>query len=228
MEASHTSNPSWPQRGSLKRRVLVTASAAALMFAGSGMPVAGAGEQVAGPGITTAQRHRPAGRAASGRPVVRPARPVPRLTRPARRSTQPPAARLHEAEAIADSSGWDWRRAGIAIRVGFHPEACCHWGVYDSGDSSLWIGPTAFANATRLRYTVLHELGHAWQWHSGRLESLAADMARWGHRGGVRLEAGADCMSVVWGASRNAGRYWACPPGAAGLVARRLAGDWSS
>jgi hypothetical protein len=31
----------------------------------------------------------------------------------------------------------------------------------------VWIGPTAFGNLTRLRYVVLHELGHAWQYHTG-------------------------------------------------------------
>jgi hypothetical protein len=133
---------------------------------------------------------------------------------------------LQHLEAIAASSGWDWRRADVAIHVGFHPEACCHWGIYDSGDGSIWIGPSAFANATRLRYTVLHELGHAWQWRSGHLDQLAADMARWRHRGDVRLEASADCISVVWGASPKAGHYWACPLSAANLAARRLAADW--
>jgi len=134
---------------------------------------------------------------------------------------------LQQAEAIADGSGWNWRGAGVVIHVAFHPQECCHWGVYDYRDSSLWIGPTAFASPTRLRYVVLHELGHAWQWHSGHLDKLAADMAPWGHGGTDGLEAGADCISVVWGASPSAGHYWSCPSSAAALVARRLAGDWS-
>jgi hypothetical protein len=155
-------------------------------------------------------------------------RPRRRSTRPARRSRQSPSARPQQAEAIADSSGWDWRRAGVVILARFHPEECCHWGVYDPRSKSLWIGPSAFANPSRLRYTVLHELGHAWQWRSGRLDRLSADMAPWRRRGMAALEAGADCISVVWGASPRSGHYWACPPAAARLVARRLAGDWSS
>jgi hypothetical protein len=144
-------------------------------------------------------------------------------------SPHPDSGRLQRVEAIADSSHWDWRRAGVVIHSGFHPQDCCHWGIFDSRDSSIWIGPDAFADPARLRYTVLHELGHAWQWHSGRLDRLSADMAPWGHRKMVAgLEAGADCLSVAWGASPRAGHYWACPPGATDLVARRLGGDWSS
>jgi hypothetical protein len=158
-------------------------------------------------------------------PSVRPAA----AHRPSPPPTQPASARLQVVEAVADSSHWDWRRAGVVIHAGFHPQDCCHWGIYDSRDSSIWIGPSAFANPARLRYTVLHELGHGWQWRSGRLRYLSADMAPWGHRSMVAgLEAGADCLSVVWGAGPKAGHYWACPPGAIDLVARRLGGDWSS
>jgi hypothetical protein len=135
-------------------------------------------------------------------------------------------SRVEQVEAIADESGWNWRSAGVVIHVRYHPDDCCHWGIYDTRDTSLWIGPSAFASTTRLRYVVLHELGHAWQWHSGHLDSLAADMAPWGHRRRNGLEAGADCISVVWGASARAGHYWSCPSPAAALVARRLTGDW--
>jgi hypothetical protein len=144
------------------------------------------------------------------------------------RATPPSSARLEQVKAIADSSGWDWRRAGVTIHAGFHPQACCHWGIYDSRDGSIWIGPSAFAHPARLRYTVLHELGHAWQWRSGRLDRVSADMAPWGRRGIAALEAGADCLSTVWGASPRSGYYWACPQAAAGLVVRRLADDWGS
>ena len=168
-----------------------------------------------GSGVAAATVHRGRG--------VRPAAPRRPAARPA-----PSPDRLRQAEAIADSSGWDWRRAGVVIHAGFHPEACCHWGIYDFRDGSIWIGPTAFASPSRLRYTVLHELGHAWQWHSGQLDRLSADMAPWGHRAMAGLEAGADCVSVLWGASPNSGHYWSCPAAAARLVARRLAGDWGS
>jgi hypothetical protein len=160
--------------------------------------------------------------------IVRPPPPPPPTTTS---TTGRPAAAvspssLQQVEAIADGSGWNWRGAGVVIHVAYHPEECCHWGVYDYRDGSLWIGPTAFATTTRLRYVVLHELGHAWQWHSGHLDQLASDLAPWGHAGTDGLEAGADCISVVWGANPGAGHYWSCPSSAAALVARRLAGDW--
>jgi hypothetical protein len=159
--------------------------------------------------------------------IVRPPASPPTTTSTTGRPASAVApSRLQQVEAIADGSGWNWHGAGTVIHVAFHPQECCHWGVYDYRDSSLWIGPTAFASPTRLRYVVLHELGHAWQWHSGHLDSLAADMAPWGHAGTGGLEAGADCISVVWGASPGAGHYWSCPASAAALVARRLAGDW--
>ena len=48
-----------------------------------------------------------------------------------------PVARI---EAIADSSGFDWRAAGVTIHFGYNPDACCHSGIYDYRDNSLWIG----------------------------------------------------------------------------------------
>jgi hypothetical protein len=132
---------------------------------------------------------------------------------------------LQQVEAIADSGGFDWRAAGVTIHIGYNPDACCHWGIYDYRDNSLWIGPTAFAGQSRLRYVVLHELGHAWQWATGRRGQLAADMAPWGYSGNDALEYGADCVATVWGARTN--HYWTCPAAAQALVSRRLAGDWS-
>jgi hypothetical protein len=113
----------------------------------------------------------------------------------------------------------------VTIRVGYNPDDCCHWGIYDCRDNSLWIGPTAFADPVRVRYDVLHELGHAWQWASGRRDQLAADMAPWGHSGDHALEYSADCIATVWGAQTD--NYWACPAAAQEIVRRRLAGDWS-
>jgi hypothetical protein len=222
----------------LKRPIAVMAGVVALTFAplaGWATPAAGAGTPPAagtiGDVITTTCGNSPImilsvvvcqlvppNAMATGPRAVR--RGAPR---------HPASARLPQAQAIADSSGWDWRRAGVVIHVAFHPQACCHWGIFDPRDNSIWVGPTAYANPTRLRYTVLHELGHAWQWRSGQLDRLSADMAPWGYRAVLAgLEAGADCVSVLWGASPAAGHYWACPPGAANLVARRLAGDWGS
>jgi hypothetical protein len=130
-------------------------------------------------------------------------------------------------ESLADSSGWDWRKVHVHFRIGFDPAACCHWGVYDPQDhKTIWIGPTAFGDATRLRYVVLHELAHAWQWHTHRLKKLSADMAPWGYADLDALEAGADCIATVWGADVNAGHYWTCPPPAQSLMTQRLAGQW--
>jgi hypothetical protein len=130
-------------------------------------------------------------------------------------------------ESIADTSGWDWRKVHVHFRIGFYPADCCHWGVYDAYDhKTIWIGPTAFGDATRLRYVVLHELAHAWQWHTHRLKKLSADMAPWGYQDVDALEAGADCIATQWGADRASGHYWTCPPAAQDLMARRLAGQW--
>jgi hypothetical protein len=136
-----------------------------------------------------------------------------------------PTSPLAQVEAIADSSGFDWRAAGVVIHAAFNPTDCCHWGIYDYRDNSLWIGPTAFGNATRLRYVVLHELGHAWQWTSGHKDQLAADMAPWGVSGEAALEYSADCVATVEGAQMD--NYWACPAAAQAIVRQRLAGDWS-
>src|SRR5581483_4930182 len=121
--------------------------------------------------------------------------------RPAPRPAADPAAQLQQVQAIADTSGWDWRKVYVNFRIGFDPAACCHWGVYDPTDhKTIWIGPTAFDDPARLRYVVLHELAHAWQWRSHRLTKLEADMAPWGYGGIDALEAGADCIATDWGA----------------------------
>jgi hypothetical protein len=132
---------------------------------------------------------------------------------------------LEQVEAIADAAGFDWRAAGVTIHIGYNPDACCHWGIYDYRDNSLWIGPTAFASPTRLRYVVLHELGHAWQWATGQRGQLAADLAPWGYSGTDALEYGADCVATIWGAQTD--HYWSCPAAAQAVVSRRLSGDWN-
>src|SRR5581483_6637197 len=85
--------------------------------------------------------------------------PPPAPARPPVVSSGPQAEA--EVEAIADSSGWNWRTAGVRFNLAFYPADCCHWGVYESAKSVIWIGPTAFDDPTRLRYVVLHELAHA-------------------------------------------------------------------
>src|SRR6185369_7407320 len=108
-------------------------------------------------------------------------------------------------EAVLDTAPWDWRARGVTVRLGYHPLQCCHWGVYDRRDSTIWIGPGSFASASRLRYVALHELAHAWQWHSGHVTAVGADMARWRQMGVAGFEADADCVAARWGAPPVAG-----------------------
>lgn len=130
-----------------------------------------------------------------------------------------------QVEAIADSTGWNWRDAGLRFRVGFYPGACCHWGVYEAATSIIWIGPTAFADPNRLRYVVLHELAHGWQYRQNRFAEIISDYSTWGFATiGPALEAGADCLANVWGAAGS--HYWRCTPDARALASRRLSGDW--
>jgi hypothetical protein len=130
-----------------------------------------------------------------------------------------------QIEAIADSSGWDWRAAGVRFSPSFYPKDCCHWGVYEAATSIIWIGPTAFGDANRLRYVVLHELAHAWQYRQNRFAQFISDYTTWGFSTiGPALEAGADCVAAVWGA--GGGHYWNCPADAQSLAIRRLRGDW--
>jgi hypothetical protein len=152
--------------------------------------------------------------------------PVTTTTAPAR---TPAAAPLPNRQALieghADSTGWDWRTSGVGMTVAYHPEDCCHWGVYDSRRRVLYIGPNAFRTDERLRYVVLHELAHAWQYQTGRFTELIADYKAFGVSGtAAALEAGADCIARVWGAVSD--HYWRCPDAAAALAARRLGGDW--
>lgn len=137
---------------------------------------------------------------------------------------RPGPSRLDRVERQLDASGWGWREAGVTVRIGFHPRRCCHWGVYDFNDRTLWVSSGAFVSDRRLRYVTLHELAHAWQWTSGRLDQIAQDMTAWALTGRPAVEAHADCIAAHWGAGQ--GHYWTCPPDALGLVARRLAGDW--
>jgi hypothetical protein len=130
-----------------------------------------------------------------------------------------------QIEAIADSTGWDWRAAGVRFKAAYHPTECCHWGVYERDTSIIWVGPSAFGDQHRLRYVVLHELAHAWQYRQNRFREIIADYTRWGFSTiGPALEAGADCVADVWGALR--GHYWNCPADAQALAVRRLNGDW--
>ena len=130
-----------------------------------------------------------------------------------------------QVEALADATGWNWRAAGVRFHLGFYPGDCCHWGVYEAAKSIIWVGPTAFGDANRLQYVVLHELAHAWQYRQNRFAQFISDYAAWGFDTiGPALEAGADCLAGVWGATGS--HYWRCTADARALASRRLAGDW--
>jgi len=154
-------------------------------------------------------------------PTTAPPKPKP----PARSADAAGAQAQAQVEAIADSTGWNWRAAGVRFAMGFYPADCCHWGVYESAKSIIWIGPTAFADQNRLSYVVLHELAHAWQYRQNRFERFISDYAAWGFDTiGPALEAGADCLAAVWGAAGS--HYWRCTADARALASRRLTGDW--
>jgi hypothetical protein len=149
--------------------------------------------------------------------------PLPPSTAPRASAAPGPEARA-QVEAIADSSGWNWRAAGVRFNLSFHPSGR-NWGVYEAATSIIWIGPTAFGDASRLRYVILHELAHAWQYRQNRFAQFISDYAAWGFNTiGPALEAGADCVAAVWGAAR--GHYWNCPADGRALAIRRLGGDW--
>jgi hypothetical protein len=156
-------------------------------------------------------------------PPPPPAPAPPPAPKPAPSATSGPEARAR-VEAIADTSGWDWRAAGVRFNLSFHPTGR-NWGVYERDTGIIWIGPTAFAEANRLRYVVLHELAHGWQYRQNRFADFITDYARWGFNTiGPALEAGADCVARLWGAT--GGHYWSCPADARALALRRLGGDW--
>ena len=156
-------------------------------------------------------------------PPPPPAPPPPAAPKPPPTPTTGPEARAR-VEAIADSTGWDWRAAGVRFNLSFHPTGR-NWGVYERDTGIIWIGPTAFADANRLRYVVLHELAHGWQYSQNRFADFITDYARWGFKTiGPALEASADCVAALWGATK--GHYWTCPADARALALRRLGGDW--
>jgi hypothetical protein len=156
-------------------------------------------------------------------PTTAPPPPAPTPPAPVV-ATSGPVAQA-QVEAIADSTGWNWRAAGVRFKMSYYPTDCCHWGVYEAATSIIWVGPTAFGDPNRLRYVVLHELAHGWQYRQNRFAQFISDYATWGFNTiGPALEAGADCVAALWGAGR--GHYWSCPPAALALAQRRLGGDW--
>ena len=213
----------------------VVAGVAAVTHSAAGAPLLAA---VAAPAMPAEPGAGPAGALAPGvavpnadvpstpTTVLAPPSTITTAPAPRRATTTTAADRMAQVMAILDSAGWDWRRAGITVRLGDHPHDPGHWGIYDARAREVWVGRGAFAGPARLRYVVLHEAAHGWQYTSGRISTLYADLAVFGHPGGgPALEAGADCVARLWGATAQ--HYWNCPPAARTVMARRLAGDWS-
>lgn len=62
-----------------------------------------------------------------------------------------PGSSLRRVERHLDSSRWGWREARIKVRIGFHPGDCCHRGIFDFPNRTMWIGPSAFRTDRLLR-----------------------------------------------------------------------------
>lgn len=148
---------------------------------------------------------------------------APRVARSGR--PRPRQSAKDRVERVLDRSGWDWRGAGIRVHLRYHPDDCCHWGIYDYRTRTIWIGPTAHRHPRRLRYVALHELAHAWLLLAGKPDVIASDLWPWRHTGISLAELAADCIALLWGG--GTGHYWRCPPEARRIIARRLDGDWS-
>lgn len=217
-------------RSRILSAVVIAASAAVLPAVdATATPVLGASlSSAAAPVALTGVGRAGASPARSGRAARRAAigRAAGRQGRGPRAAARPAApANLERVERHFDSSGWAWRNAGLKLRAAHHPQVCCHWGVYDYRNNTVWIAPSAFASDGRLRYVALHELAHAWQWASGQLSTIVSDMSPWGRSRMAAIEAQADCVAAVWGSGR--GHYWSCPSAAREVTARRLRGDWT-
>lgn len=146
-------------------------------------------------------------------PAPAPQTPESSAERPPADSSPPPPppepSRQERIEVIADQLPFNWRAAGVTLTAECAPNrSYCHWGLYTVADNTVWVGTEAFSTNTRLFYVVAHELAHAWQFRNdpyARMEDLAA----WDHTGVDGLEAAADCLAKVWGATAN--HYWECP-----------------
>jgi len=130
--------------------------------------------------------------------------------------------RLSAIKDIADSIGYDWRSAGGVIHYGCPPgsrcycsETSCHYGSVFGAEGrkrvDVWIFEHAFVSESRLRYVVLHEIAHVWQVQMRGWEGRYGDFERWLPRGVDPMEATADCLAKVWGASPPRYAYWDCP-----------------
>ena len=107
---------------------------------------------------------------------------------------------------------------GATVHYGNNPlDTCCHAGGYNPTPNEVWIGQSAFATTARLRYVVVHELGHSLHLHTNRGPALNAAVA---NAPVVRAgpwdasEKVADCVAWVLAPAETAASgitYWACP-----------------
>ncbi len=107
---------------------------------------------------------------------------------------------------------------GATVHYGYNPlDTCCHAGGYNPAPNDVWVGPSAFSTAARLRYVVVHELGHSLHLHTSRGPALSAAVA-----GAPVVRPGpwdtsekvADCVAWVLAPAETAASgitYWSCP-----------------
>ena len=133
--------------------------------------------------------------------------------------------RLSIIEEIANSTEYDWASAGAVLNYGCPPgrrcsctEFGCEYGLVTGAVGrnriDVWIYESAFSSRSQLKYTVLHEIAHVWQVQIRGWDGGWGDFNRWLPRGVDPMEATADCLAKVWGASPVRYSYWNCPSGA--------------
>ncbi|MFA5883321.1 MAG: hypothetical protein WDA60_05685 [Acidimicrobiia bacterium] len=135
----------------------------------------------------------------------------PSLTAP-QTATEQSDPRMAQVDAIIATIPYPVRTLGVRIVFGDHPAIGPAWGAYDRNTNSLYIGETAFASETRLRYTVAHELAHAYE------ERMMSDGSRQqafaivssANSATAADELFADCLATIWGAGADS-FYWSCP-----------------
>jgi len=117
--------------------------------------------------------------------------------------------RLAQIHAIANTVPFNWKGHGVTFHDGCEPgRGRCPWGSWVAPTKDIWIGPGAFQSQARLHYVVAHELAHAWQYANDPAARMN-DLEDWGKSGVDGLEAAADCIAKLWGATMS--HYWDCP-----------------
>ena len=120
--------------------------------------------------------------------------------------------RMAQVDEIIATIPYPVRTLGVRIVFGDHPAIGPAWGAYDRNTNSLYIGETAFASETRLRYTVAHEFAHAYeeQMMSAGTRQQAFAIVSGASSATAADELFADCLATIWGAGADA-FYWSCP-----------------